>query len=60
MSTRKERFTKYLETTDNYIKHQMSNHTDGEKEAFRQKQIAMYDDEIERHAEKLCRALETK
>jgi len=53
MSTRKERFTKHLEAVDSYIKHQMSRRTEAEKQAFRTKQIAMYDDKLERYAEKL-------
>ena len=58
MSTRKERLAKHLESVDSYIKHQMSRRTETEKQAFRAKQIAMFDDKLERYKERLCKALE--
>lgn len=58
MSTRKERFTKYLEDVDGYIKHQMNKYTEAEKQAFRLKQIAMYNDKLEKYAESLKERLE--
>jgi len=57
MSARNERFAKYLADIDSYIKHQMANRTEVEKQAFRNKQIAMYNDELEKYADKLKRAL---
>ena len=57
MSTRAERFNEYMESVDNYIKHQMAKYSDVEKQVFREKQIAMYNDEIEHYAEKLKKAL---
>ena len=57
MSTKQERFAKHMEAVDGYIRHQMYRKTEAEKQAFRTKQIAMYDDRIERYAEKLKEAL---
>jgi len=57
MSTKKERFEHHLESVESYITHQMSGRTDAERQAFRKRQIAMYDDNLEKYAEKLMRAL---
>ena len=60
MSTRKERLAKHLESVDSYIKHQMSRRTETEKLVFRTKQIAMFDDKLERYKERLYKALERR
>jgi len=60
MSTRKERFAKYMEDAESYIEHQMKRRTEAEKQAFRTKQIAMYDDKLERHVEALKAALDRR
>ena len=57
MSTKAERFNKYMQDVDSYIKYQMAKRTEAERQAFRQKQIAMYDDGLERYAEKLKQAV---
>lgn len=57
MSAKKERFTKYMADVDNYITHQMGRKTEAGKLAFRNKQIAMYDDALEKYAENLKKAL---
>ena len=57
MSSRQQRFTEYMEDVDSYIKHQMGGHTEEERRAFREKQIAMYNDTLEKYAEKLKKAL---
>jgi len=57
MSNKRERFAQYMAAADSYIKHQMGRRTEGERQAFRQKQIDMYDDELEKCAEKLKRIL---
>lgn len=53
MSTKRERFAKHMACVDSYIEHQMCRRTEAEREMFRKKQIAMYDDKLERYSEKL-------
>lgn len=60
MSTRKERFAKHMECIESYIQHQMTRRTEAERQAFRQKQIAMYDDDLEKYAEHIKRSLSSK
>ena len=57
MSTRKERFAKYTEAMDSYILHQMGKYTEAERQAFRNKQINMYGDKLEKVAEMLKKSV---
>ena len=57
MSSKKQRFASYVKAGEDYIKHQMTNHTQEEIDTFRVKWIVMYDDEIEKYASYLERCL---
>ena len=59
MSTRNERYAKYMACVDNYILHQMSRRTESEKQAFRAKQITMYSDKTEKQIERFKSALKS-
>lgn len=54
---RAERFAKHIEHVDSYIKHQMGRRTEEERAAFREKQIASYNDEIEKLKESIIKGI---
>ena len=57
MSTKATRLTKHIANVDSYIKHQMTRKSEAERQAFREKMIRQYDDEIEKYSECLQKVL---